>query len=137
MAFSDPGKDRQILWSPGPQAPQVTVAVAVKRGDILGYSSGWKKAIATTGGVIQGRLVALADAEASAKVPVSHVAVVGGYSGATAGSPVYANEGSGNDGTVTQTAPSTTGDATTVIGIALSATEILFFLNSRADSTSS
>ena len=135
MAFSDPGQDRQIQWSPGPQAPEVTVAVAVKRGDILGYSSGWKKAIATTGGVIQGRLVALADAEASKKVPVSHIAVVGGYSGATPGSPVYVNEGASNDGTVTQTAPGTTGDANTVIGIALSATEILFFLNSRVDST--
>jgi hypothetical protein len=135
MAFSDPAKDRQIQWSPGPQAPEVTVAVAVKRGDILGYSTGWKKAIATTGGVIQGRLVALADAEADKKVPVSHIAVVGGYSGATPGSPVYVNEGASNDGTVTQTAPDTSGDADTVIGIALSATEILFFLNSRADST--
>ena len=137
MAFSDPGQHRQIQWSPGPQAPEVTVAVAVKRGDILGYDSGWKKAIATTGGVIQGRLVALADAAANAKVPVSHIAVVGGYSGATPGSPVYVNEGSDNDGTVTQTAPDTSGDADTVIGIALSATEILFFLNSRADSTAS
>jgi hypothetical protein len=135
MAFSDPGKDRQVLWSPGPQAPSVTVAVAVKRGDILGYSSGWKKAIATTGGVIQGRLVALADAAASGTCPVSHVAVVGGYTGATPGGYVYVNEGSGNDGTVTQTAPSTSGDASTVAGIALSATEVLFFLNSRADST--
>ena len=135
MAFSDPGKDRQIQWSPGPEAPVVTVAVAVKRGDVLGYSSGWKKAIATTGGVIQGRLVALADAAANGSCPVAHVAVVGGYSGATPGGYVYANEGTGSDGTVTQTAPSTSGDANTIIGIALSATEVLFFLNSRADST--
>ena len=135
MAFNDPGKDRQILWSPGPQAPLVTVAVDVKRGDVLGYSSGWKKAIATTGGVIQGRLVALSDAPASGTCPVAHIAVVGGYTGATPGNPIYVNEGSGNDGRVTETAPSTSGDANTVIGIALSAAEVLFFLNSRADST--
>jgi hypothetical protein len=135
LALSDPAKDRQVLWSPGPQAPEVTIAVAVKRGDILGYSSGWKKAIATTGGVVQGKLVALADAAANAKCPVSHIALVGGYSGATPGGYIYVNEGEGNDGTVTETAPSTSGDANTIIGIALSATEILFFLNSRADGT--
>ncbi|GAH86636.1 unnamed protein product, partial [marine sediment metagenome] len=38
-------------------------------------------------------------------------------------------------GQITQTAPSTSGDANTIIGIALSATEVMFFLNSRADST--
>lgn len=134
MAFSDPGKDRQVLWSPGPQAPTVTLAAAVKRGDILGYSSGWVKALATTGSVVQGRLVALADGAGGDAIPVSHVAVVGGYAGATPGSPVYVDEGS-NSGMITQTVPSTSGDATTVIGIALSAAEVLFFLNSRADST--
>jgi hypothetical protein len=136
VAFSDPAKDRQIMASGfGPEAPTVTLAAAVKRGDVLGYSSGWKKAIATTGGVIQGRLVALADGAIGDVIPVSPCAHVGGYSGATAGGYVYVNEGSNNDGTVTQTAPSTSGDANTIIGIALSATEILFFLNSRADST--
>jgi hypothetical protein len=136
MAFSDPGKDRQILDSGvGPEAPTVELEGTVKRGDVLGYSSGWKRAIATAGGVIQGRLVALADGVDGDVIPVSPRAVVGGYSGATPGSPVYVNEGSGNDGTVTQTAPSTTGDANTIIGIALSATQVMFFLNSRVDST--
>jgi len=136
MAFSDPGKDRQILWSPGPQAPTVTLAAAVKRGDVLGYSTGWKKALATTGSVVQGRLIALADGAIGDVIPVSHVAVVGGYSGATPGNPVYVDEGS-NSGMITQTIPDTTGDATTVIGLALSASVVLFFLNSRADSVAS
>ena len=135
MAFSDPGKDRQILDAGiGPEAPTVTLAGTVKRGDVLGYSSGWKRAIATTGGVIQGRLIALADGVSGDVIPVSPRAVVGGYTGATAGNPISVNEGTGNDGTVTETIPTTTGDATTVIGIALSATTILFMLNSRADS---
>jgi len=134
MAFADPGIDRQILWSMGPEAPNVTLAGTVKRGDIIGYSSGWKQALATTGSVIQGRLVALRGGVTGDVVPASHVAVVGGYTGATPGGYVYVDEGS-NNGMVTQTAPSTGGDANTIIGIALSATEVLFFLNSRADST--
>ena len=134
MAFADPGINRQVLWSPGPQAPTVTLAEAVTRGDILGYSSGWKLALATAGSVIQGRLVALKDGAIGDVIPVAHIAVVGGYTGATPGSPVYVDEGS-NSGMITQTAPSTSSDANTIIGIALSATEVLFFLNSRADST--
>ena len=136
MALTDQGKDGQIINSGvGPEAPTVTLAGTVKRGDILGYSSGWKRAIATTGGVIQGRLVALADGVSGDVIPVSDRPVVGGYSDATAGSYVYVNEGSGNDGTITQTAPTDSGDANTIIGIALSATVVLFFLNNRADST--
>lgn len=135
MAFSDPGKDRQIINSGvGPEAPIVTLAGTAKRGDVLGYSSGWKRALATTGGVIQGRLIALADGVSGDVIPVSPRAIVGGYSGATAGGYVYVDEGT-NNGMVTQTAPSTSGDANTIIGVALSATEIAFFLNSRADST--
>jgi hypothetical protein len=131
MAFSDPGQDRQIVSSGmGPEAPTITLAEAVKRGDILGYSSGWKKALATVGTAIQGKLVALADGASGAVIPVSPRAVVGGYSGATPGGYVYVAEGTSN-GQVTQTAPTDTGDCNTIIGIALSATEILFFLNSR------
>ena len=136
MAFADPGISRQILSSGvGPEAPTVTLAEACKRGDILGYSSGWKRALATVTAVIQGRLVALADGAIGDVIPVSPRAVVGGYTGATAGNPIYVAEGTSN-GQVTETIPNTTNDATTVIGIALSATTILFFLNSRADSLS-
>jgi len=139
MALTDPGKDRQILWSPGPQAAMVTLAEAVTRGDVLGYSSGWKLAHATVGGVIQGRLVALADGAVGDVIPASHIAVVGGYTGGTPGGYVYVNEGTApaGKGEVTETAPSTSGDANTIIGLILSATTVLLFLNSRADSTAS
>ena len=135
MAFSDPGTGRSILDSGrGTEPEKVTLAEGCQCGDVLGYSSGWKRALATTGSVIQGRLVALADGESGGEVPVSANPVVGGYSGATPGSYVYVDEGS-NNGQITETAPSTGGDANTIIGVALSATEVLFFLNSRADST--
>jgi len=136
MAFADPGISRQILDSGvGPEAPTVTLAVACKRGDVLGYSSGWKPALATVTTVVQGRLIALADGAIGDVIPVSPRAVVEGYTGATAGNPIYVAEGAAL-GSVTETIPATTNDATTVIGIALSATTILFFLNSRADSLS-
>ena len=135
MAFSDPGKGRVVLDSGRGTEPQkVTLAEDSKSGDVLGYSSGWKRALATTGSVIQGRVVALADGTSGAEVPVSANPVIGDYSGATAGGYVYVAEGTDN-GKITQTAPSTSGDANTIVGIALSATKVMFFLNSRADSS--
>ena len=134
MAFADPGTGRNIKNSNvGPQAPMVTLAEACKRGDVLGYSTGWKLALATVGTAIQGRVVALADGAIGDEIPVSPNPVVSGYTGATPGGYVYVAEGT-DSGQITQTAPSTTGDCNTIIGIALSATEVLFFLNSRADS---
>ena len=118
----------------GTEPGKVTLAESCKRGDVLGYSSGWKRALATQGSVIQGRLVALTDGQSGDEVPVSANPVIGGYSGATLGGYVYVAEGS-NYGQITQTAPSTSGDANTIVGVALSATEVMFFLNSRADST--
>ena len=135
MAFSDPGKGRIIFDSGrGAEPEKVTLAEDCKCGDILGYSSGWKRALATVGSVIQGRLVALAEGKSGGEAPVSGSAVVGGYSGATAGGYIYVDEGT-NNGRITQTAPSTSGDANTILGVALSATRVLFFLNGRVDGT--
>ena len=135
MAFGDAGVGRSILDSGRGTEPQtVTLAEACEVGDVLGYSSGWKLALATTGSVIQGRVVALRKGAIGDEVPVSANPVVGGYTGATPGGYVYVAEGS-DSGQITQTAPTTGGDANTIVGIALSATEVMFFLNSRADST--
>ena len=135
MAFADPQEGRSIIDSGrGPQPGTVTLAGTVSAGDVLGYSSGWKRALATAGSVIQGCLVALKSGVSGNVIPVSYDPVVGGYTGATAGGYVYVAEGSDN-GKVTQTAPSTSNDANTIIGVALSAVVVQFFLNSRADST--
>ena len=135
MALTDPGSGRTTLDSGrGTQPQKVTLAEACKAGDVLGYSSGWKRALATVGTAIQGRVIALRDGATGEEVPVSANPVIGGYSGATPGGYVYVAEGT-NNGEVTETAPSTSGDCNTIIGIALSATSVMFFLNSRADST--
>ena len=94
MAFADPGDGRKILDSGrGTQPGEVTLAEACKLGDVLGYSSGWKRALATTGSVIQGRVVALKKGASGDVIPVSANPVVGGYTGATPGGYVYVAEG--------------------------------------------
>ena len=134
MAFADPQVGRSIKDSGrGTQPGKVTLAGACVRGDVLGYSTGWKRALATAGGVIQGRVVALEDGAIGDVIGVSSNPVLSGYTGATAGSYVYVAEGTDN-GKITETIPTTATDATTIIGITLSATDVLFFLNSRADS---
>jgi len=44
MAFSDPGKGR--ITEQGEGLVKITLAEACKAGDVLGYSSGWKRALA-------------------------------------------------------------------------------------------
>lgn len=131
MAFSDPGKGRIVEQGEG--LVRITLAEAVKAGDILGYSSGWKRALATSGTAIQGRLVAGEDGESGDEITAYRRAVVGGYSGGTAGSPVYVAEGTDN-GEITGTAPTDSGDCNTIIGYMASATVAALEPGSRVDS---
>ena len=100
MAFSDPGKGRIIEQGEG--LVRITLAEDVKAGDVLGYSSGWKRALATVGTAIQGRLVAGEDGANGDVITAYRRAVVVAYSGGTAGNPVYVAEGLDN-GQVTRT----------------------------------
>lgn len=135
MAFSDPGKDRKVINSnTGPEAPQVILAEDCRRGDVLGYDSGWKRALATAGSVVQGRFVALQDGFSGRSVPVASSPVISGYAEAVPGGYVYVAEGA-DYGKITQSEPDTSGDANTIIGIALSTDTVRFFLNARPDST--
>lgn len=155
MAFADPGSQRQIIdagqyhpWTDVARGqslpvnsadgilaePKVTLAAAVVKGDVLGYSSGWVLALATVGTAIQGRLVALEDAASGAQCRVSPNPIVSGYTGATPGNYVYVAEGT-DSGEITETAPTTSGDCNTIIGVALAADTVMFFINSRADTT--
>ena len=94
-------------------------------GDVIGYSSGWKRALATVSTAIQGKFVALEGGDSSDTIEVTRVAIISGFSGATIGGSLYLEEGGGVGGGYTQTRPSTTGDVDTVIGYLLTASEVL------------
>jgi hypothetical protein len=120
MAFADGQAACEVLEGSGEAT--IELAGTVVKGDILGYSSGWKRALATAGGVIQGRCVASCDGVAGQKiVAYFDYALLGGsrFSGATVGGAVYVAEGT-STGQYTQTAPSTTADATKIVGYAIS-----------------
>jgi len=130
MALTEPTAGRTI--NDASQPVRITLAEACKKGDILGYSSGWKRALATAGSVIQGRLVA-AEAGAIADVITAYrEAYMSGYTGGTPGGWVYVAEGSAY-GQTTETAPVTSTDADTIIGVILSATEIVVWPGNRED----
>lgn len=121
MAFAWPASGDIIVKATGPVV-ELTLAGTVKRGEAIGYSSGWVRALATVATAIQTRFFALEDGvngdviKASKQVIEEH----SGF-GAAAGGAVYQDEGS-NNGQLTQTKPSTTGDVDKVIGHAISAT---------------
>ena len=132
MAFSDPGKGRIIEQGEG--LVKITLAEACQAGDILGYSSGWKRALATVGTAIQGRLVAGEDGASGDEITAYRRSVVSGYSGGTAGNAVHVAEGT-DYGQITETKPDTSGDCDTIIGYMASATVAALEPGSRADST--
>jgi len=129
MALTDAQANAEILHGTVPAT--VILAGTVTRGDALGYSSGWKRALATTGSVIQARCVAAEDGVATQRIKVYFGdCILGGtrFSACVAGAAVYAAEGTGNlNGQYTETIPSTTGDAKTQIGESLDTTTILVF----------
>ncbi len=131
MALSDPGKGRIIEQGEG--LVKITLAEASKAGDVLGYSSGWKRALATVGTAIQGRLVAGEDGDNGDVITAYRRAVVGGYSGGTPGNAAYVAEGT-DYGKITETKPTTSGDCDTIIGYMVSATVAALEPGSRADS---
>ncbi len=102
-----------------------------RAGDLLGYSSGWLRALATAGTVIAGQLVALEDGIGGEVIEAAQLVVLGGFTGGTPGGSVYSAEGT-DDGEYTETEPSTQFDIKTVIGRVLSATQILVMPSVRA-----
>ena len=136
MAFADPGDGRRVqacVPTGGRTRLTLKAAESCVKGDIIGYSSGWMRALATVGTAIQGRFVALTDGAGGEEIEAATHAIVWAYTGATPNADIYVAEGT-LSGEVTETAPTTTGDCNTIIGIATAADTIKFFLNSRADS---
>jgi hypothetical protein len=133
MALTDAQSGGTILDSTIPV--QITLAESVVKGDILGYSSGWKRALATVTAVIQGKCVAAMDGKSGDKIVAyfGKTRVGGRISGATVGAEIYVAEGAAY-GQYTETAPTTAGDSTKIVGVIVAATEIVVDPNANADS---
>ncbi len=135
MAFADAQSGAVIHHGESP-AP-ILLAGAVTKGDAVGYSGGWKRALATAGGVIQMRCVAAEDGDIGQTIIAYFGDVdIGGsrFSGATVGGAVYVAEGTSN-GMYTQTAPSTTSDSTKIVGYATAATRLQLTPLANVDTT--
>jgi len=125
MAFVDAGTAATVFEGEGEGT--IVLSGTVVKGDILGYSSGWKQALATVATAIQGRCVASeAGVDGQRIIVYFDRVVLGGsrFSGATVGGAVYVEEGT-NNGMYTQTLPTTTGDCTKIIGYAVSPTVLV------------
>lgn len=131
MAFADAGYGAKIIE--GTLPIEITLADDVVCGDLLGYSSGWKRALATVGTAIQAIAVAGADGLNGQRITAyfGDVHIKGRLSGMTIGSPVYGAEAAAN-GDYTQTKPTTTGDCNTKLGIAVAADEFILRMNCDA-----
>lgn len=135
MAFADAQDNAEIKFGSSPAT--IELAGTVTKGDALGFSGGWKRALATAGSVVQMRCVASEDGISGQKIMAYFdTTLIEGarFSGATTGGALYVAEGSDN-GKYTQTAPSTSSDANTIVGYMLSATEAAITPNHNVDST--
>lgn len=133
MALTEASPRNRTVKAIGPKF-KITLAGTVIAGDVLGYSSGWKRALATVGTAIQGKLVALEDGVSGDVIEATRDALISGFTGGTVGGLVYVEEGAGVGGGYTETAPTDTGDVNTIVGHILSATDILVAPSVRAGS---
>ena len=133
MAFGDAQSGATILYGDG--AAVIELAGTVSKGDILGESSGWKRALATTGSVVQARCVASKDGVSGQMITAYFGTILmdDRITGATVGGALYVAEGT-DSGQYVQTAPTTTGDADKVIGYMASATIAAIRPNEADDS---
>jgi hypothetical protein len=134
MALTEASPRKRTVTAIGPKFP-ITLSGTVIAGDLIGYSSGWKRALATTGTAIVTRFVALEGGVSGDVIEVASVAVVGGFTGGTLGGAVYNEEGAGVGGGYTESAPVTGGDVNVILGYIISATEVHLLLGARVDST--
>ena len=140
MALTD-SQTSAIIYHGESPAP-IKLATAVSKGDVIGWAvtgGGWKQADASTDAdtaiPIHARCIAASDGVIGQHITAyfGEVTMGGRFSGATVGGAVYA---SATAGQYTQTIPATTGDATTVIGYAMSPTRLTLFPSMNKESES-
>jgi hypothetical protein len=137
MALTDAGTGALILDAE--LCREITLADSCRKGDALGYSTGWKRALATTGTAIQIKCVALMDGKTGDKISASFgkTRIGGRFSAGTVGGQVYVGEGAAGEttkGRYTESAPATGGDCNKMCGSIISATEIMVDPNVNVDS---
>lgn len=135
MALTD-SQDNAVI-SFGESPAQIVLAGTVTKGDALGFSSGWKRALATVGSVVQLRCVAGSDGVSGETIVAyfGDIVITGGrFTGGVAGSAFYVAEGS-NNGKYTETKPTTSGDADGIAGYTVTATTILVTPQAKDHST--
>jgi hypothetical protein len=133
MAFADAQSGSVVFNGESPTV--IKLAGVVTKGDAVGYSAGWKRALATAASVVQMRLVAGEDGVIGHDIIayVGHVELGGTrFSGATIGGAVYVAEGTSN-GMYTQTAPTTTADSNKIVGYAVAADRLHLFGSMNVD----
>ena len=137
MAFADAGVADVTITNIPNYRIRVTISDTVHRGDPIGQDANgaWKRALATTGSVVQARLVALQGGDSGEVIEaVRSCRLSGGrITGATQGNAIYIAEGA-TAGLYTETKPTTSGDADTVIGEAVDATTLDIACQSNPDS---
>ena len=133
MPLTEASPRNRTVTAAGPKF-KITLAGTCIAGDLLGYSSGWKRALATVGTAIQAKLIALEGGVSGDVIEVCREAVIDGFTSGTAGGLLYLEEGAGVGGGYTETAPATTGDVNTIIGYILSATAVFAAPSVRAGS---
>jgi len=138
MAFAD-AQSGALIFN-GEIPAYIKLSGAVNKGDPVGWAvtgGGWKQADASTDAdtavPIHARCVAAEDGvvDQTIKVYFGEVSIGGRISGATVGGAIYASETAGQ---YTQTAPSDTGDANTVIGYATAPDRAIIFCNMNKES---
>ena len=133
MALTEATPRKRVVTAIGPKF-KVALSGTVIAGDLIGYSSGWKRALATVGTAIQSKLIALEGGVSGDTIEVCREAVIDGFTGGTVGGLLYLEEGAGVGGGYTETAPATTGDVNTIIGYILTATSVFAAPSVRAGS---
>ncbi|MBI4330426.1 MAG: hypothetical protein HY673_03990 [Chloroflexi bacterium] len=114
MALTDNTTGGRSVMEIGPKV-KITLAEAVKAGDPIGYSSGWKLALGD--GTIPAQLFAIAAGASGDVIEAAPAALIGGLSGATAGDLAYLATAGGFSATA--------GTVVETLGAAVSATEIM------------
>ena len=113
-----------LIVENGLQPVQITLAVAVKPGELLGYSSGWKKSNATVGTAIPAELIAGQAGAIGDKITCFRRAVLWDRDAPfTEGTIYYTDETTA--GGVTTTKPVTTNDIQQMLGIAVSTERLI------------